>query len=79
MPTSTRTSKSSCSRISFARASSTFSGSPLVSRGSGAEPSVGMKETERREGMRGVERWGGRRDPEVARMRPQLESDSVNI
>ena len=42
-------------------------------RGRGAEPSVGMKETERREGTSGVERRGGRSEPEVARMRPQLE------
>lgn len=60
----------------MARSSLTFSGSPLIRSGRMGEPSVGMKETDTRDGMRGFERlWS---EPEAARIRPQLELCSVS-
>ena len=68
--------------ISFARTSSTSSGSPLASTGSGEVPSDGMKVTLTFVGsmVKGspVEDDGNNgMDPVAARMRPQLWTGSV--
>lgn len=70
-PNSTRISRSSSARISLARASSTFSGSPLTRSCNAGVPSCGTNETET---LVGSISNPGCEYPTAQRMRPQLAS-----
>lgn len=72
-PNSIRISKSSSDKISFALTSSTSSGSPLTNNASGADLSVGINETETREGS--ILNVRPEVYPTAQRIRPQLASD----
>ena len=72
-PRSTSTSMSSRLRISFARSSSTFSGSPFTRSGRRAVPSEGMKVTLTLVVSMAAPFESGT-EPVAARTRPQLQS-----